>query len=145
MRAMTQTAYAGKFSLQPVHARRRDEIKTAIESIRSEIDALVIIDDGLFVANARHIAEIAATNKLPSVGFREYCEAGGLAAYAVDFPYIWRGAGAFVEKIFNGRKPAELPIQQATRFEFVINLRTAKTLDFEVSPLMSARANQIIE
>jgi putative tryptophan/tyrosine transport system substrate-binding protein len=64
-------------------------------------------------------------NRLPSIGFREYCEAGGLAAYGVDFPHIWRRGAVFVDKILRGTKPGELPIEQASRFEFVINLKTA--------------------
>jgi putative tryptophan/tyrosine transport system substrate-binding protein len=83
----------------------------------------VLVEDGLFVANRARIAELAIKNRLPSIGFREYCEAGGLAAYGVDFPQIWRGAGAFVDKIPKGRKPADLPIEQATRFEIILNLK----------------------
>jgi putative tryptophan/tyrosine transport system substrate-binding protein len=67
------------------------------------------------------------------------------SAYGVDFPQIWRSAGAFVDKILKGRKPADLPIEQATRFEIILNLKTAKTLGFDVPPAMSARANQVIE
>jgi ABC transporter substrate binding protein len=79
------------------------------------------------------------------VGFREYCEAGGLAAYGVNFPHIWRRAAAFVDKILKGTKPADLPIEQATRFEFIINLRTAKTLGLEVPATLLARADEVIE
>jgi ABC transporter substrate binding protein len=102
-------------------------------------------EDGLFVANRARIAELAIKNRLPSIGFREYCEAGGVAAYGVDFPHIWRGAGAMVDKILKGTKPADLPIEQATRFELILNLKTAKALDFNVTPAMSARANGVIE
>ena len=91
------------------------------------------------------IAELAIKKRLPSIGFREYCEAGGLAAYGVDFPQIWRGAGALIDKVLKGRKPADLPIEQATRFEIILNLKTAKTLGFDVPPAMSARANEVIE
>jgi hypothetical protein len=104
---------------------------------------VAVVEDGLFVANRRHIAELAIKNRLPSLGFREYCEAGGLAAYGVDFPHIWRGAGAIVDKVLKGRNPADLPIEQASRFEFILNLKTAKTLGFNVPPPMSARANQV--
>jgi putative ABC transport system substrate-binding protein len=68
-----------------------------------------------------------------------------VAAYGVDFPHIWRGAGAIVDKILKGTKPADLPIEQATRFELILNLKTAKALDFNVTPAMSARANGVIE
>ena len=91
-----------------------------------------MVEDGLFLANARRIAELAARHRLPSIGFREYCEAGGLLAYGVDFPYIWRQGAVLVDKIFKGAKPADLPIQQATRFELIINLKTAKAIGLTV-------------
>jgi putative ABC transport system substrate-binding protein len=145
MRAMTQTAKLVNVTLQPVDVRDLHELEPAFERARSQLDAVAVVEDGLFVANRRRIAELAIKNRLPSVGFREYCEAGGLAAYGVDFLHIWRGAGAIVDKILKGRKPADLPIEQATRFELILNLKTAKTLDFNVPAVMSARADQVIE
>jgi putative ABC transport system substrate-binding protein len=143
--AMTQTANMINITLQSINVRHPDELEPAIERARSQCDALEVPDDGLLIAERKHIAELAIKSQLPSIGFREYCEAGGLAAYGVDFPQIWRGAGAFVDKILKGRKPADLPIEQATRFEIVLNLKTAKTLAFDVPPTMSARANEVIE
>jgi ABC-type uncharacterized transport system substrate-binding protein len=145
VRAMMQTAKVINVTLQSIDVRHLDELEPAFERARSQFDAVAVVEDGLFVANRRRIAELAIENRLPSVGFREYCEAGGLAAYGVDFPHIWRGAGAIVDKILKGRKPADLPIEQASRFEFILNLKTAKSLGFYVSPAMSARANQVIE
>src|SRR5262249_48070824 len=87
----------------------------------------------------------AIRNRLPGVGFREYCEAGGLAAYGVNFPHIWRRGAVFVDKILKGAKPADLPIEQATRFEFIINLRAARSFGLEVPPTLLARADEVIE
>jgi putative ABC transport system substrate-binding protein len=145
LRAVTQTANAIGVAVQPVHLRRADDLKEVIERIRPQIEALIVVDDGLFVANAQRIAEISNATRLPSIGFREYAEAGGLAAYGVDFPHIWRRAGAFVDKILKGREPQDLPIEQATHFEIVINLKSAKSLGFPVPPSFSARANQVLE
>ena len=145
VRALTQTAKEIKVALEYIDVRDLNELEPAIERARSQFDAIVVLDDGLFVANRTRIAELAIKNRLPSIGFREYCEAGGLAAYGVDFPQIWRGAGAMIDKILKGRKPADLPIEQATRFEIILNLKTAKTLGFDVPPAMSARANEVIE
>jgi putative tryptophan/tyrosine transport system substrate-binding protein len=145
VRAMMQTAKVINVTLQTIDVRHLNELEPSIEDAASRFDSIVVPDDGLFIANATHIAELAIKSRLPSIGFREYCEAGGLAAYGVDFPQIWRGAGAFVDKILKGRKPADLPIEQATRFEIILNLKTAKTLGFDVPPAMSARANQVIE
>jgi putative ABC transport system substrate-binding protein len=145
VRAMMQTAKVINVTLQSIDVRHLNELEPAIERARSQLDSIVVVEDGLFVANRTRIAELAIKNRLPSIGFREYCEAGGLAAYGADFPQIWRSAGAFVDKILKGRKPADLPIEQATRFEIVLNLKTAKTLGFDVPPAMSARANEAIE
>jgi ABC-type uncharacterized transport system substrate-binding protein len=93
----------------------------------------------------KRIAELATRNRLPGVGFREYCEAGGLAAYGVNFPHIWRRAAVFVDKIFKGAKPADLPIEQATRFEFIMNLRTARSLGIDISSTLLAHADEVIE
>jgi len=90
------------------------------------------------------VAELALRNRLPSIGFREYCEAGGLLAYGVDFPYIWRQGAVLVDKILKGAKPADLPIQQATRFEFVVNMKTARALGFTLATEVLARADQVI-
>ena len=143
--AMEETARASHVILQPMNVRLLDELEAAIGRAKGQIDALTVVDDGLFVANARHIAELAITNRLPSIGFREYCEAGGMVAYGVDFPHIWRRAAVFVDKILKGAKAADLPVEQATRFEFIINLKTAKVLGFDVPPVLSARADQVIE
>ncbi len=145
LRAMAQTAKAIKVTLQPINVRRLDELGAAFELAKSQVEAFTIVDDGLFIANAGRISELAIKSRLPSLGFREYCEVGGMAAYGVNFPHIWRRAAVFVDKILKGEKPADLPIEQATRFEFVINLKTARTLGFNVPPAMSARADQVIE
>src|SRR5262245_66111239 len=129
--------------LQPVNVRRVEELEAVFERERLRIEALLVVDDGLAIANPRRIAELAIKGRLPSIGFREYCQAGGLAAYGVDFPQIWRSAGVFVDKILKGKKPADLPIEQATRVEFMINMKTAKALD--VPPAMSALASTVIE
>src|SRR5207248_1838683 len=145
VRAVMQTAKVINVTLQSIGVRHLNELEPAVERARSQLDSIVVVEDGLFVANRARIAELAIKNRLPSIGFREYCEAGGLAAYGVDFSQIWRGAGAFVDKILKGRKPADLPIEKATRFEIVLNLKTAKALGFDVPPVMSARANEVIE
>ena len=145
LRVMEETARALNVKLQAVNVRRIDELEAAIELARAQIEALTVVDDGLFIANTQRIAELAARSRLPSIGFREYCEAGGMAAYGVDFPHIWRRGAAFVDKILKGTKPADLPIEQATRFEFIINLKTAKALGFDVPSTLLARADEVIE
>jgi len=145
LRAMDEMAKAMDVKLQHVEVRRVDELDSAFAQAKSQIEAHTVIDDGLFIANAKRIAELAIRNRLPGIGFREYCEAGGLAAYGVNFPHIWRRGAVFVDKILKGTKPADLPIEQATRFEFIINLRTAKSFGLEIPPTLLARADEVIE
>lgn len=89
--------------------------------------------------------KLRRVNVLPSIGFREYCEAGGLLAYGVDFPLIWRQSAVFVAKTLKGAKPADLPVEQPTKFELVINLKTAKALGLTIPSSLLLRADQVIE
>jgi putative ABC transport system substrate-binding protein len=88
---------------------------------------------------------LAARRRLPSVGDREYATDGGLMAYAVNRPEVWRRAAVFVDKILKGANPADLPFQQTDRIELVINLKTAKALGLTIPPSLLARADQVIE
>ena len=145
LRAVDARARALKVSVQPLNVRRLDELPAAFQLAKKQAEALAVPEDGLFLANAGHLAELANTNRLPSIGFREYCEAGGLLAYGVDLPYIWRQGAVLVDKILKGAKPAGLPIQQATRFELVINLKTARAFGLRIPTELRARADQLIE
>jgi ABC-type uncharacterized transport system substrate-binding protein len=137
-------AQALNVGMLPVRVRQLDELEVALQAARKQVQALAVVEDGLFLPSGGRIADLAVRNRLPSIGFREYCEAGGLLAYGVDFPYIWRQGAVLVDKIFKGAKPAELPIQQATRFEFVVNLKTARALGLTLTPEVLARADQVI-
>jgi putative tryptophan/tyrosine transport system substrate-binding protein len=103
-----------------------------------------VVEDGLFLANVRPIADLAIERRMPTIGFEEYCEAGGLLAYGVDFPHIWRQAGVLVDKILKGGKPSDLPIQQATRFQLLLNVKTAKALAFTVPLEVLSRVDRLI-
>jgi putative tryptophan/tyrosine transport system substrate-binding protein len=112
---------------------------------KSRVNAVVVTEDGEFAASFKTIAALALGSKLPSVGSKEYAEAGGLIGYGVSILTLYRRAAYFIDKILNGSKPAELPIEQPTRFEFVINHKTAKELGLSISPLLLARADHVIE
>ena len=95
---------------------------------------------------ATRLADLALKNRLPTVfAQREYAEAGGLMAYAADFSDLFRRAATFVDKILKGAKPADLPIEQPTKFDFVINLKTAKALGLTIPPSMLLQADRVIE
>jgi putative tryptophan/tyrosine transport system substrate-binding protein len=112
---------------------------------KSRVNAVVVTEDGEFAASFKTIAALALGSKLPSVGSKEYAEAGGLIGYGVSILTLYHRAAYFIDKILNGSKPAELPIEQPTRFEFVINHKTAKELGLSISPLLLARADHVIE
>src|SRR5262249_54262893 len=127
--------------------RSREDIYRAFETaVKQRIDALVVSFDGLFQANAQTIVALAVWNKLPAIYVgREFIEAGGLITYGVSFPHLYFRAATYIDKIFKGAKPADLPVEQPTRFELLINLKTAKALGIEVPPTLLARADEVIE
>jgi putative tryptophan/tyrosine transport system substrate-binding protein len=144
LRETEERAQSLKVGVLPVNVRRLEDLDAALLAARKQAQALAIVEDGLFLPNGARIADLAVKNRMPSIGPREFCEAGGLLAYGVDFPYIWRQGAVLVDKIFKGAKPADLPIQSATRFEFVVNLRTARALGLTLPPEVLARADQVI-
>ena len=92
------------------------------------------------------LADLALKNRLPTVfAQRAYTEAGGLMSYAADFKDLFRRTATFVDKVLKGAKPADLPVEQPTKFELVINLKTAKALSLEIPPSLLARADEVIE
>jgi putative tryptophan/tyrosine transport system substrate-binding protein len=145
LRAMEERASALTVKVQPVYVRDLDELDAALAVAKKQVEALTVTDEGLFITNARRIAELVTKHRLPSIGFREYCESGGLLAYAVDFPHIWRQSAALVDRVLKGAKAGDLPIQQATRFELIINLRTASAIGLSIPTAIRLRADHIIE
>ena len=102
--------------------------------------------DPLVNANRVRINTLALAARLPTMhGVREYVEAGGLMSYGPNFPDLFRRAGDYVDKILRGAKPADIPVEQPTKFDLVINLTTAKALGLEMPPTLLARADEVIE
>ncbi|RXG89347.1 hypothetical protein EAS61_22335 [Bradyrhizobium zhanjiangense] len=127
--------------------RSEGDLSHAFELVvRRHIDGLVVGADGLTQMHQQMIVEWVARNRVPTVfPAREFVEAGGLIAYAVNYPDLYFQLAAFIDKIFNGAKPGDLPVQQPTKFELAINLRTASTLGLEVPPTLLAAADKVIE
>jgi putative ABC transport system substrate-binding protein len=125
----------------------RDDVGRAFETaVGRRVDALLVAFDGLFQANTRMIVELAARNRLPAIYVgREFIEAGGLMTYGVSFPHLYFRAATYVDKIFRGAKPADLPVEQPTKFELIINLKAAKAIGLNVPPMLLARADEVIE
>jgi putative ABC transport system substrate-binding protein len=140
------TALAG-IEAQLLDVGTPSDIVSAIDDARKQrINALIVTIDTLTQTNQQLITELATKYRLPAIFMsREFVDAGGLISYGVHYPDLYRRAATHVHKILNGAKPADLPVEQPTKFELVINLKTAKMLDLEVPPTLLARADEVIE
>jgi putative ABC transport system substrate-binding protein len=126
--------------------RRAEDIAPAFEGLKGHAEALYVCIDTILFANRTRISTLALDARLPTmVSNREFVEAGGLMSYGTNFPDLFRRAGDFVDKILRGAKPADLPVEQPTKFDLVINMKTAKALSLEVPPTLLARADEVIE
>ena len=114
--------------------------------VEARAQALVVVVDPLIVQYRERVVALAAKSRLPAMyGFREFADAGGLIAYGVNVPHLCRRAATYVDKIIKGSAPADLPVEQATRFELIINLKAAKALGIEVPASIYVRADEVIE
>ena len=126
--------------------RRAEDIAPVFEALKGHADVLYVCADPLLTTNRIRINTLALGLRLPTMhGFREFAEAGGLMSYGPNFPDLHRRAADLVDKILRGAKPADIPVEQPTKFDFVINLTTAKALGLEVPPTLLARADEVIE
>ncbi len=133
--------------IQPVAVRSATEYDGAFSAIvRERAGAVLVLSTPLFIAGAKRLAELALTHKLPSMfGPRHHVEAGGLMSYSPDRADLWRRGAIYVDRILKGAKPADLPVQQPTRFELVINLKTAKALGLTIPQSLLVRADEVIQ
>jgi len=133
--------------LQPLELRNPPDLEDAFRVImRSHAEALFVLESALMFRARRDIAQLALKNRLPtSFAFREYADAGGLVTYGVNFSNMLRRAADYIDRILKGANPGDLPIEQPTTFELVINMKTAKTLGLTIPPSLLLRADQIIE
>jgi putative ABC transport system substrate-binding protein len=132
---------------QLVDIRKTSEIGPAFDDAsRQRVNALIVGIDAVTQANQQLILDLAITHRMPAIyASREFVDAGGLLTYGVNYPDLYRRAATLVHKIFRGAKPADLPVEQPTKFELVINLKAAKAIGLTVSPLMLTRADEVIE
>jgi len=126
--------------------RTAEDIEPALAAIKGRTDALYVFSEPLTNANRYQIIKVATASKIPTIfGFREFVDAGGLISYGPNFVDLFKRAGELTDKILRGAKPAEMPIQQPVRFDFIINLKTAKALGLRISETVLARADEVIE
>ena len=134
-------------AIVPVGVRDANDLESAISKItRDNFQAIVVTHDGLFYVQRKRLADLALERRLPTIAFAsEQWEAGVLATYGPNVPTLYRRAGSFIDKILKGASPADLPVEQPTKFELLVNLRTAKAIGITVPPTILTRADDAIK
>ena len=147
MKEAEVAAQALRVRLQFVEARGPADFDKAFSDMaRARAGALIVLGSAMLANERRRLVALAARNRLPGVyGFREYVDAGGLMSYGPNVPDLFHRAATFVAKILKGAKPADLPVEQPTKFELVINLKTAKALGLTIPQSVLFRADQVIQ
>jgi len=135
-----------RIELHQFEARRRDGIESAFLAMgKGRIDAVVIQEDAFLTANNPAIADLAREKRLPSAGSKRFAEAGGQIGYGPNGPDMARRAAYFVDRLLKGARPGDLPVERPTKFDLIINRRTAKALGLTIPPSLVLRADQVIE
>ena len=126
--------------------RRAEDIAPAFDSLKGRVEALYVPPDPLFTTNRVRFNTLALNARLPTMhGTREQVDAGGLMSYGSNQTDLFRRAGDYVDKILRGAKPGDIPVEQPTKFDLIINLTAAKLLGLEIPPTLLARADEVIE
>jgi putative tryptophan/tyrosine transport system substrate-binding protein len=146
MREIQATASALGLEVVAFEVRRAEDIAPAFEALKGPVEALYVCSDPLMFTNRIRINTLALVARLPAIyGFREMVEAGGLMSYGPSFPDLYRRAANIADKILRGAKPADIPVEQPTKFDLIVNLLTARALRLTVPPTLLARADEVIE
>jgi putative ABC transport system substrate-binding protein len=145
LQAVKTMATALNVELIEVAARSPDDFDEAFAiALKRRADGLIVIDDSMFVANMRGLGKLSAAKHLAGAGSNEYAEGGGLLVYGVNYPELWRRAPLFVDKILKGGNPATIPVERASKFALVVNLKTANALGLTIPQSLLLRADQVI-
>jgi putative ABC transport system substrate-binding protein len=147
LKAVEEAGRTLRVQVQAVGARTAAELEGAFAAMaRARAQAVMVLGNPLFFAERQRVAELAIKHRLPTMSnLKDIVEAGGLMSYSPNWDDLYRRGAVYVDKIFKGAKPADLPVEQATKFELVINLKTAKALGLTIPQSVLARADQIIE
>ena len=144
--ALRSTAQSLKLELSEFPVREATDQDSAFATMAAKsARALVITEDPMLIRNTETSAKLALKYRFSSCGFPEFAQAGGRVGYGIDFPEMWRHGATFADKILAGAKPAELPVEQATKFVTIVNLKTAKAIGVEVPTSLLLRADEVIE
>ena len=139
---------AGKFGLEvvPAEIRRAEDLAPAFDGLKGRAEAVYVCGDALAVSNRLRITALALDARLPTLySSREFVHAGGVLSYGPNFPDLFRRSADFVDKILRGAKPGDIPVEQPTKFDLIINLKTAKALGLAIPETFLARADEVIE
>jgi putative ABC transport system substrate-binding protein len=140
------TARTLGLEVTPLEIRRAEDIAPAFEALKAQADAVYVVVNALVSANRTRIITLALGARLPTIfNTRDFVQAGALMSYGPNYPDMFRRAADLVDKILRGAKPADIPVEQPTKFEFVVNLTTAKALGLEIPPTLLTRADEVIE
>jgi putative ABC transport system substrate-binding protein len=147
---LDETMTAGRqlrVQIQPLQARTAEQIEQAFEeALKQSLQALIVFDDPVIWSHRKLVVTLAAKARLPAMyGYSEFVSEGGLISYGPYRPDLYRRTAAYVDKIIKGAKPADLPVERPTKFELVVNLKTAKTLDITIPQSILAQAEWVIE
>lgn len=144
--AMNRAAKALNVELVESAVQQPADFDSAFASmISNQAAGVVVTEDPMMVANAKAAAQLAFKYRIASCGFPEFAQTGGLMAYGVDFVDMWRQAATFVDKILKGAKPEDIPVEQSTKFQTIVNLKTAKAIGFQVPTSLLLRADEVLE
>ncbi len=144
--AVNHTAQSLNVQLTEFPVRQPADFDGAFAAMADkQVAGVIVTEDPVLVANARTAAQLAFKYRIASCGFPEFAQAGGFVGYGVDFVDMWRQAATFVDKILRGAKPADIPVEQSTKFQTIVNLKTAKAIGFDVPTSLLLRADQVIE
>jgi len=145
--ALEESARTLQVQLQPVVARNKADFESAFSAMaRAQAQALLVLAFGPYIVERQRLAELALRHRLPTMfNLRDHAEAGGLLSYGPDLNDLSRRGAVYVDKILKGAKPADLPVEQPTKFELITNLKTAKALGLTIPPSLLLRADQVIE
>jgi putative ABC transport system substrate-binding protein len=148
LKNLRSAALALKLKLEEIETQRDAKgLESAFQTAKQKhVGAIMTLTTRPFFAERKRIVELAGKHRLPAIYFeKEFVDEGGLMSYGADYDDLFRRSAHYIDKILKGTKPAELPVQQATKFEFVINLKASKQIGLTLSPEFLARANQIIK
>jgi putative ABC transport system substrate-binding protein len=146
MKEVETAAGALGLEVHTIEIRKPEEISAVFAMLRDRAGPLYVVGDPLIFSNRVRISTLAVGARVPTMyNFREYVQAGGLMSYGPNFPDLFRRAADYVDKILRGSKPADIPVEQPTKFDLVINLTTARALGLTIPPTLLARADEVIE